>query len=158
MGKTLNLFVGYDEAKLDSNGDGKDKIFDVGFKWNFVKDANLGATYLHSKLDGRDPEAKKNGFIVEANYGGAKANKVGSWGIGVKYYQLGAGNFVHNAWESINSPYNAAMFRQGMKGWYAVAKYTLAKNMVADIEYWDLKNRVSNAKNKTLFTALYVTF
>ena len=158
LGKTLNLFVGYDEAKLDSNGDGKDKIFDVGFKWNFVKDANLGATYLHSKLDGRDPEAKKNGFIVEANYGGAKANKVGSWGIGVKYYQLGAGNFVHNAWESINSPYNAAMFRQGMKGWYAVAKYTLAKNMVADIEYWDLKNRVSNAKNKTLFTALYVTF
>ena len=50
------------------------------------------------------------------------------------------------------------MFRQGMKGWYAVAKYTLAKNMIADIEYWDLKNRVTDTKNKTLFTGLYVTF
>ena len=159
LGKTLNLFAGYDEAKLDTDvNDGKDKIFDVGLKWNFAKNANLGATYLHAKLDGRDPEAKKDGFIVEANYGGAKANKVGSWGIGVKYYQLGAGNFIHNGWEMMTSPYNAAMFRQGMKGWYAVAKYTLAKNMIADIEYWDLKNRVTDTKNKTLFTGLYVTF
>ena len=30
--------------------------------------------------------------------------------------------------------------------------------MIADVEYWDLKGRVNDKKNKALFTGLYVTF
>ena len=168
LGKNVNLFAGYDEFKADDvavdggeggvNGiaDGKDKIFDAGLKFKFAKQADFTATYLHAKLDGAVDGASKNGFILEANYGGAKAAKPGSWGIGVKYYKTPAGAMVAPGWETSDAM--KSLYREGAKGWYAVAKYTVAKNMVADVEYWDLKGREDNKKNKVLWSALYVTF
>ena len=136
--------------------DGKDKIFDVGLKFKFAKEAFFQGTYLHAKLDDAVAGASKNGFVLEASYGGAKAAKPGSWGIGVKYYQTPAGGIVAPGWETADAV--KPLLTEGAKGWYAVAKYTVAKNMVADVEYWDLKGRVNDQKNKVLWTGLYVTF
>ena len=47
---------------------------------------------------------------------------------------------------------------EGYKGFYAKANVTVAKNMIAGIQYWDLKGRETNVKNKTLWTDLVVTF
>ena len=174
LGKNVNLFVGYDQFKASDSevvakdesvkpakeikgvANGKDKIFDAGLKFKFAKQADFTATYLHAKLDGAVDGASKNGFILEANYGGAKAAKPGSWGIGVKYYKTPAGAMVAPGWETSDAM--KSLYREGAKGWYAVAKYTVAKNMVADVEYWDLKGREDNKKNKVLWSALYVTF
>ena len=135
---------------------GKDKIIDAGLTFKFAKQANFTATYLHAKLDGAVEDASKNGFTLEANYGGAKAAKPGSWGIGVKYYKTPAGALVAPGWETADAV--KTLLTEGAKGWYAVAKYTVAKNMVADVEYWDMKGRVNDTKNKVLWTGLYVTF
>ncbi len=159
LGKNVNVYAGYDYAKQDSaTVEGDDKIFDLGVKFKLGKKASLGATYLHSSLDGATAGSSSNGFLIDLSYGGAKANKVGSWGIAAKYYHLPAGGFVHNGWEAISSPYSSAMFSEGMKGYYLKADYTFAKNMRADIEYWDVKGRVNNVKNKALFTGVFVTF
>jgi hypothetical protein len=172
LGKNVNLFAGYDEFKVDHGdeiyGDvapghalekGKDKIFDVGLKFKFGKAADFTGTYLHAKLekDGGDFGGKKNGFILAANYGGADYKKVGSWGIGAKYYQMPAGGSMAAGWQ-IGDAYTLNMYKHGMKGWYAYAQYVLAKNMRAQVEYWDLKDRVNNEKGKVLWTALYVVF
>jgi hypothetical protein len=166
LGKNVNLFVGYDEFKNDKSWDkdgifegtfdGKDKIFDAGLKFKLGKNANFTATYLHADLDGAMPGASDNGFILEANYGGAKAAKVGSWGIGVKYYQTPAGALVAPGWETSDAV--KPLLTEGAKGWYGVAKYTLAKNMIADVEYWDMKGRETDRKNKVLWSGLYVSF
>ena len=118
----------------------------------------MGATYLHAKLDEAAAGSSKNGFIAELGYAGAKAAKVGSWGLAAKYYQLPAGGFVANAWEAVDNPVSQAMYQQGAKGWWARANYTVAKNMIAQIEYWDMKSRTTDVKNKALLTALYVSF
>ena len=159
LGKNVNLFVGYDEFKANTEYDGvdgKDKIFDAGLKFKLGKDANISATYLHTDLDGAMEGASDNGFIAEINYGGAKAAKVGSWGVGVKYYHTPAGALVAPGWETSNAV--KTLLTEGVKGWYAVAKYTVAKNMVADVEYWDMKGRETDMKNKVLWTGLYVSF
>ena len=162
LGKTVNLFAGYDEFKAKKSAgdavtvDGKDKIFDAGLKFKLGKQANLIGTYLHAKLDGAVDGASKNGFILEANYGGAKAAKAGSWGLGVKYYKTPAGALVAPGWETSDAV--KTLLKEGAKGWYAVAKYTVAKNMIADVEYWDMKGRETNTKNKVLWTGLYVSF
>ena len=162
LGKTVNLFAGYDEFKAKKSVgdavtvDGKDKIFDAGLKFKLGKQANLIGTYLHAKLDGAVDGASKNGFILEANYGGAKAAKAGSWGLGVKYYKTPAGALVAPGWETSDAV--KTLLKEGAKGWYAVAKYTVAKNMIADVEYWDMKGRETNTKNKVLWTGLYVSF
>ena len=89
---------------------------------------------------------------------GAKAAKPGTWGLGVKYYHAPAGVSVGNGWDSSRAV--APFYDSGFKGWYAVAKYTVAKNMVAGVEYWDLEGRgyMDGGKAKTLWSELVVTF
>ena len=174
LGKVVTLFAGYDEYKasnsavdagddsdfgkaVDGVANGKDKVFDVGVDFKLGKDFKLGATYLHAKLDDKVEGASNNGVIVAASYKGAVASKPGTWGLAAKYYHTPAGFFVAPGWEDGHSAtVNAA--REGAKGFYAKANYTVAKNIVADVEYWDLKTRETEVKSKTLFTALYFTF
>ena len=101
--------------------------------------------------------AKSNGFIFGAEYKGAKNNKPGSWGLAAKYYHAPAGFFVGPGWEDGHSA-NLTMAQEGSKGWYAKANYAIAKNIIADVEYWDLKGRVNDSKRKTLWTAMYFAF
>ena len=163
LGKAATLFAGYDEYKasdvevVGGLANGKDKVFDVGVDFKLGDGFKLGATYLHAKLDGKVDGASNNGVIVAASYKGAVASKPGTWGLAAKYYHTPAGFFVAPGWEDGHSAtVNAA--REGAKGFYVKADYTIAKNIRADIEYWDLKTRVNDAKSKTLFTALYFQF
>ena len=191
LGKNVTLGVGYDEfrdftdygkvTKEKFDDVEKSKIFNAGLKYK-AKDFTLGATYLHSNggvLRTDNPafgKSAKNGFFVAADYKGAKADKVGSWGLGVKYYHMPAG-LVVNGWDTSKplgsytsydtvDPKNAtesytfsqSLLWEGYKVIYAKANVTVAKNMIAGIQYWDLKGRESNVKNKTLWTDLVVTF
>jgi len=177
LGKNFNLFVGYDEFKasnvfvaggedvgggagLDGVADGKDKIFDAGLIYKFGGGASLGATYLHSSYDENDgaaKNAKDNGFVVSLAYKGAQAAKKGSWGLAAKYYQTPAGFFAVPGWEDGHAA-TTTMAREGAKGWWVRANYAVAKNIVADVEYWALKSRVTDVKSKTLWTALNFYF
>ena len=136
---------------------GKDKVFDVGVDFKLGDGFKLGATYLHAKLDGKEDGASNNGFIASASYKGAVASKPGTWGLAAKYYHTPAGFFVAPGWEDTHSATVRAA-QEGAKGFYVKADYTIAKNIRADIEYWDLKTRVNDVKSKTLFTALYFQF
>ena len=184
LGKNVDLTLGYDDFRDGSSYDkdnkrkkwefgGESKIFNVGLKYK-AKDFSLGATYLHTNGgpldDWGDTETNENGFYVAANYKGADKAKVGSWGIGVKYYHMPAG-LPGNNWATGNAlgktkqtvdgteyTVNKSLLFEGYKGWYAGANVTVAKNMIAGIQYWDLKGRESNVKNKALWTDLVVTF
>ena len=173
LGKYVNFFVGYDQFKASDSAvtgtdktvdpaketagvaNGKDKIFDVGLTFKFAEKARFTGTYLHAKLDDAPQDAPKNGFILAASYGGATGAKVGSWGIGAKYYHNPAGSQVALGWESGDA---YTFWREGAKGFHVFANYAVAKNMVFDVEYWDLKSRVNDKKNKVLWTALNVNF
>ena len=155
----------------------KAKVFSAGLKYK-VKDFTLGATYLHSnggvlRTSNDYKEGTKSGGFVFANYKGAKADKVGSWGIGVRYYHMSAG-LVANNWSTSTALGKAEIYAndaktaryarakpllwEDYKGIYAKANVTVAKNMIAGIQYWDLKGRETNVKNKTLWTDFVVTF
>jgi phosphate-selective porin len=163
LGKNVNLFVGYDKFDMHhvDNNDGDDGVFSAGLIFKLGKDAKLGGTYLHTSYntdDGRAADGKNNGFIIGAEYKGAKNDKPGSWGIAAKYYQVPAGFFTGVGWEDGHSADTADMRAQGSKGWWVRANYAVAKNIIADIEYWDLKSRVTDCKSKTLWTALNFAF
>ena len=137
-----------------------DKIFDAGLIYKFGDGVSLGATYLHSSYDENDgavKNAKDNGFIVGLTYKGAQAAKKGSWGLAAKYYQTPAGYFAVPGWEDGHAA-TTTMAREGAKGWWVRANYAVAKNIVADVEYWALKSRVNDVKSKTLWTALNFYF
>ena len=109
---------------------------------------------------------KKNGFTVALNYKGAKANKVGSWGAEIKYYDQGNATFLGNALHGLGA-IEGAIFPgntpEGFEAFRIGANYTVAKNMIAKVNYITMKGKGPDnapAKNKsnTIYTQLILTF
>ena len=137
------------ESKLEDN-----TIWCVGANYAFGK-ANLGAMYLDSDLDG---EAGGDGYTVTLNYGKARANKVGSYGLVAQYMDLPAGAVVAHTMNG-NYSYNYELYKPnyGFDGYKLAGYYTVAKNMVAGVEYYDLDGDDGNTY-ETLWSQLIITF
>ena len=137
--------------------DGNDKIWDVSAKYNVGK-FNLGAMYLKGDddtLKNTDyPNGDDDGYVVSMGWAGAKASDPGSWGLYAKYYDQGAPTVIdhtmNGAWDKFDG--------EGFKGYNVGGNVTLAKNMVATVEYYDLKGKESDQHARTLWSQLVVTF
>jgi hypothetical protein len=169
----FDLTAGYDkffsagdnmnDAKAKTNLDyaslaglNNDGVWNVGAKYDFNGKASLGVIYMKSNIDSDSVDfgdADKKGWVVTGTVAGAKASKPGSWGLWAKYYNQGLGTVVAHTM-------NGAYFDTGFKGWGAGVDYTLAKNMVAGFQYFDLsaKNTSDDNSAKTLWSQLIVTF
>ena len=158
----FSLNVAYDKFK-DAVDDADAKIagFDDNGVWsvqagyNFGK-ATLGAIYLKSNADAifNGKNADDDGFVITATYGGAESAKVGSWGLTAKYYDQGVGTFIAHTMDGDAM----AFVNEGFKGWSIAGDVTIAKNMIATVEYFDIKGKETKEKGKTLWTQLAVTF
>ena len=114
--------------------------------------------YLHSKSD--NPayirnDASKNGFVVTADIAGASFTKPGSWGFQAKYYHAPAGTAIA---PTMNGGAAADFLTEGYKGYSLSASYTVAKNMMATVQWYDLKGRESKQKEKVLWTDFQLRF
>ncbi len=159
--------VAYDKFQDAKNVDDTDRagfkdngVFSVQAKYKVGK-LGLDAIYLKSDVDARyndgvNPakDANTHGVVVTAIYGGAEAAKVGSWDFGAKYYNQGAGTFITHTMDG--RPEN--FFNEGFCGYSLAGHYTVAKNMVLGIQWFDIKGRESRVKSRTLWTELGVTF
>ena len=160
LGKAADLFVGYDQ--LENAKDAKRKIFDVGANVKFG-DVKATAIYLHGKRGGTEENKdadKKNGFTIQLAYKGAQAAKPGSWGFLAKYYNQGNLTYVDHAVATGKGAYLPPNHGEsGFKGFRLSADYTVAKNMVARVSYFDLKAKDEAAKkSKTYYGEMIITF
>ena len=158
LGKKVKL--DFDYAKFKSAVDGADDLdtFSANLYGNITDKLGLGVIYLYAKSDNETFFAKgasKNGFVVTANYAGAKFPKAGSWGLTAKYYQQPAGSALAH---TMSGGTAASFYTEGFKGYSLSASYTVAKNMMANIQYFDLQGRESKAKERTLWTELQLRF
>ncbi len=159
----FSINVAYDKFKdAVDNADKKVEGFDDDGVWsvqagyNFGK-ATLGAIYLKSNVDAKynGSDADTDGFVVTATYAGAEAAKPGTWGLTAKYYDQGAGTFIAHTMDGKAMDF----VNQGFKGWSVAGNVTVAKNMIATVEYFDIKGKEnSDMKAKTLWSELAVTF
>ena len=163
LGKSADLFVGYDALK--ATNDDERKIFDVGANIKFGKDLKATAIYLHGTQDNANDNAKKDGWTLQLAYKGAVASKPGSWGFLAKYYDQGNLTYVDHAAFTGKGAIAPAYAKAadggsaGFKGFRLSADYTVAKNMVARVSYFDLKAKDPEAaKRKTYYGEMIVTF
>ena len=68
-----------------------------------------------------------------------------------------AGAVIANGWDTAWALHDTLQ-DEGFKGFWVQGRVTLAKNMIAGVQYWDLKGRDSKIKNKVLWSDLVVTF
>lgn len=114
---------------------------------------NLSAMYLKGDLSadklndiGRgevnqfiDQYLDDDGFVIGLSYKGAKAEDAGSWGAWAKYYDQGAQTYVAHTTDA------NTFGMTGFKGFGVGANYTIAKNIVANVAYYNTESKLAKA-------------
>ncbi len=173
MDSFVNGKVGYFSTKLGTDGQtalaGKDKvnIWYVGADFNVAKDLTFNAMYLRSNAKNFSPAytavapytSKKDGYVLGLAYKGAEPSEPGSWGLSANYYHQGRGTYIAHTIDGFTD------FYSGFKGWSIGGDYTVAKNMVLGLSYYDTKalesaadDAVNGSKAKVLYSELNVYF
>ena len=148
----LNLAAGYYSFN-DILGveDFDNDIWALSANYAFDKNFKLGAMYLKGDDFGRDID--DDGFVVTASYKGAKASQPGSWGLVAKYYDQGRTTYMDHTMNGL------ADDLLGFKGYSVTANYTLAKNIVAQVEWYDLEEKeVLERDSQTIWSQVVFTF
>ena len=135
-------------------------IWNINASYAFDKNVKLNVTYLSSNLDQGDiattfNDVDTDGYVIGLAYKGANRNKVGSWGAWATYYDQGVGTVVAHTMKTGDWDLFAT---EGYKGYDLGANYTLAKNMVYNIDYYELEGKESGLKNKVLWSRLQINF
>ena len=137
----------FDNVSKLASGAEDDKIWTVGVAFPVLKDLKLGATYLASDYDRNNVD--DDGYVVTLDYKGAKAAKAGSWGIFAKYYDQGVGTYIAHTMNGQCGDFVDT--DNGFKGYQVGANYTFAKNIVGQVEYYDLEAKTGSKEAKTFY-------
>ena len=141
--ESINPDAGLGKTDID-NG-----IWHAGLSYD-IGHFNLSAMYLKGDLsadklnDMQDGEINKaidqyiddDGFVIGLSYKGAKAEDAGSWGAWAKYYDQGAQTYVAHTTDA------NTFGMTGFKGFGVGANYTLAKNIVANVAYYNTESKL----------------
>ncbi len=154
----LNLEANYLHAKdIDTKWmTGDDNIWTAAANYK-AGDWTIGAMYLHGDADdkvaGKEPD--HDGWVAKVLYKGAKASKPGSWGLFARYYDQGGATYIAHTMNGHYSKFGP----DGFKGWEVGGNWAVAKNMVAQVNYYDLKDKGDTSDHaKNLWSQLVVTF
>ncbi len=133
------------------------KIWMVNASLPLAKDLKFGAMYLKGdKFEnekGEEVLSDDDGYVLTLAYKGAKASVPGSWGLVAKYYDQGANTYLDHTMNGYADKF------AGFKGYGLFANYTLAKNIVAQVEYYDLEEKeCAKQEVDTLWTQVVFTF
>ena len=151
----LSLAAGYYKFEdVKEVKDVDDTIWTVGANYAFDKNFKLGAMYLNGDQDGY--KGDDDGFVVTASYKGAKAAKAGSWGLVAKYYDQGFSTYIDHTMNGYADKY--ASTTEGFKGYSVAANYTFAKNIVGQVEWYDLEAKEGTKDAQTLWSQVVFTF
>ena len=113
--------------------------------------------YLNGDKDGY--KGDDDGFVVTASYKGAKAAKAGSWGLVAKYYDQGASTYIDHTMNGLaDNKLFTSNKAEGFKGYSVAANYTFAKNIVGQVEWYDLEQKEGNKDAQTLWSQVVFTF
>ena len=128
------------------------EIYNVGVNFDVAKDLNLAYEYMWADK-AYDERVSKDGWVASLSYKGADAATPGSWGLSATYFDQ-----PFNAVIAPTTDAKTFMDEGGYKGWGVVANYALAKNIVAEVSYYDTEAKATNSDEQRLYADLYFTF
>lgn len=152
LGEKVDVFAGYDALSPDMDGVEDVNLTNAGLKFKVNDDIALTGMWLHS-----DEGTHKDGANAILDLFGASYKEPGSFGFQAVYYNQPSYSAESH---TMNGDYDLQnLWRDGFKGYSVAASYTVAKNMMASVKYYDLKSKEnSDTKNKTLWSELQLRF
>ncbi|MCH3950550.1 MAG: S-layer homology domain-containing protein [Acidaminococcus sp.] len=157
-----NYIQADNDVAMGLNGD-DNHIWTVGATYHTGK-FYLGGMYLMGDDDTLDGAVDReghdasdyddDGFVIKMGWAGAQKSDPGSWGLYAKYYDQGAPTTISHTMDGLYDSFPG----EGFKGYLVGGNVTIAKNMVAQVDYYDLKGKETDAHARTLWSQLIVSF
>ena len=161
LGGYVNFKDIYNDAGFFEGDKNENAIWYVGANYK-LDNVKLSAMYLKgdANAEGIDEywDGKSDGYVLGIDYKGAKASDVGSWGAWVKYYNQGAQTYLAHTTDAYAGTYDGTDI-EGFKGYGVGVNYTVAKNAVVNVAYYDTEDiEYPDQKDKRLWTDVTFKF
>lgn len=141
-GYDYDIETGYHQFGDDKWNSSSRTIAHAGINYYF-DNFRLGAVYLHSDL--ADAEGNKEGYVGTVAYGKLKTWVKGTYEFQAKYYRQPVGTYITHTMSGLGGSLG------GFKGLGFFFSYTLDTNVVAGIEYYRLRDLLSDEQGNTLW-------
>ncbi len=142
----------FDDVEGEAGNDYE--IYAINAGLPLAKDLKLAGTYLINESEVADAD---DGFVVALNYKKASAAKPGSWALWAKWYDQPEGTCVASTFEA--DDYSATSFAtESFEGYGVGVDYAIAKNIVAQVKYYDLEVGADDEEWKTLYAQVNFSF
>ncbi|MBQ9763684.1 MAG: hypothetical protein IJV92_04955, partial [Phascolarctobacterium sp.] len=154
VGLTAGYYDFADPANGNTAGEQDKEVWTVAANMPLAKDLKFGAMYLKGDTD--KAGAEDDGYVLTLAYKGAKASVPGSWGLSAKWYDQPVATYADH---TMNGDADTMAKLGGFEGYGLFANYALAKNIVAQVEYYDLEAKdAAGTEEETLWTQVVFTF
>lgn len=158
VNKAVNMRVGYydlsSKEKLPYYGR---KLMNGKLGLTLSDSLSLSYNYIHS--DKESPLGGNRAHNITLNYKEADPEVVGSYGIEVVHYDQDSGTYLANL-HTLEASVIGFLDACGFKGWSVSAGATIAKNVVANLTWYDLQTKAPGRKDHagTLYCELNYNF
>ena len=141
--------VGYHHIKYDVGNPAANTIWSAGGNYDFGN-YSFGAMYLRASE--QDAEGDRDGYVLTLTHGRLKEWRAHTYEIYAKYYDQSVHTYLAHTMNGL------AGYMDGFKGYSIGAQYAVAKNIVFGLEYYDLKDKITDEKNRTIWTQFIFDF
>ena len=141
--------VGYHHIKYDIGNPAANTIWSAGGNYDFGN-YSFGAMYLRASE--QDAEGDRDGYVLTLTHGRLKEWRAHTYEIYAKYYDQSVHTYLAHTMNGL------AGYMDGFKGYSIGAQYAVAKNIVFGLEYYDLKDKITDEKNRTIWTQFIFDF
>ena len=141
--------VGYHHIKYDIGNPAANTIWSAGGNYDFGN-YSFGAMYLRASE--QDAKGDRDGYVLTLTHGRLKEWRAHTYEIYAKYYDQSVNTYLAHTMNGL------AGYMDGFKGYSIGAQYAVAKNIVFGLEYYDLKDKITDEKNRTIWTQFIFDF
>jgi len=139
------------QGEVDTREFGDKEIYNIGLGLDVAKNLRLGYEYMWGDKK-YNKEVSKDGFVARLDYKGA-GEEVGSFGVHAQWFDQPVNCFL-----SPTTDANPFADQGGYEGFNIGFDYTLAKNVLLDVNYYDTEAKTSSADDEMLYVDVYFTF
>lgn len=128
-----------------NNYDNPTTIMAGGGSYN-IGNYRLGGMYLHS--DKKDGSGAADGYAASIRYGQNFSWVTHTYELDFNYYNMAGTTYINHTMNGLGN------YMNGFTGWGAMFYYTLYENVLFSLQYYDLKDKTTSEKSRTVWADL----